>query len=178
MTNATAETKRALLITSLAHADQGMFTEAAQRAEAQGDPVLARACLTAAHNFEAIASWLEEMVGDLQAGQVEDVVTQVQTMLKPIHALNENEPILTSAVADLAQPYAALLAVCPDFQLPRHLMTDDESLANLSEVATAVEDQIQELQRRIAERRQLLAGRNLAASSTQPGGAPRLTRKG
>ncbi|MDP9310473.1 MAG: hypothetical protein M3R24_06225 [Chloroflexota bacterium] len=160
--------KPALLITSLAQADRTMFLEAAERAMTT-DPVIARALTSASHNFDALMTWLQAMIADLQQGEVDAVVSQVQSMLQPIQALNDNEPILATAIAELAQSYGALQADCPNFQIPRSLMTDDESLSDLDTVLIELEDQLQEARRRIAERRQLLAGRALTAGTPRAG---------
>ncbi len=160
--------KSDLLITSLAHADRTMFLEAAERAQAT-DPVIARALSSASHNFDALLTWFQKVVVDLQQGEVDAVVSQVQTMLQPIQALNDNEPILITAIAEIRQPVGALQAACPNFQIPPSLMTDDESLSGLDSVLVELEDQIQEARRRIAERRQLLAGRGLTVTTAGSG---------
>ncbi|HEX6293006.1 MAG TPA: hypothetical protein VFZ66_27735 [Herpetosiphonaceae bacterium] len=148
----------------LTHADQVVYSEAAQRATTSGDDLVARALDHASRGGSAIVDLLRQMNTQLESGDVDAVAARVRALLQPIDDLDRNEPILTTAVADLAGPVQTFLDRYPGYQLPAVLLTDDAALAALDEQLLAIEDQVQEVRRRVEERRRLLAGRDLAGT--------------
>ncbi len=169
----------ALPITTLAHADQALLNEAAHYANQSAlDPAIGRALGKAAQDSQALAALLLRVNEALEQGDTSAAQQELRAVLRSTRVLDENEERLLDAVQDAEQPLAAYRALCPSGQLSATVTTDSDALQRFEAQIQSLLDALHEIKLRAAERRHLLAGRDLQTDAeTAASGRPRLSAR-
>lgn len=143
----------------LTNADRHALAAAAEQVKPV-HPEVAQQVSGAVQDAEALLGLLTTLHQALQASQPDIALAQLDAVLAPITALNDNEQRLRKGLDDLGGAWAGLTAIMPVDAIPLTLLTDVAQLHRLVEVAVELSDFANEVGLRASDRARQLERRS------------------